>query len=173
MSLSVIAQPPFQEVAGCWLPLGNLFVGLFLGSVALFIVTELHADWLVEKKGFDDPLPLSKTEGGWAPSGPAQAYDLMLGPLREARARASARGAGGAAAGMGVGVSMGMGMGLIGVGGEGQRPLGSAEQGLGTSAAASARLSSTSGGAISDHYDSGYDSAVFNDLFDQSTAESS
>lgn len=66
---------------GLGLPLAITFLGVVCGAAAVAIVLGLHADWLVASKGFDEPLPLSRTEFGWGPSGLEKGYELCLGLL--------------------------------------------------------------------------------------------
>eukprot|EP00617_Octactis_speculum_P007745 CAMPEP_0185796300 /NCGR_PEP_ID=MMETSP1174-20130828/161008_1 /TAXON_ID=35687 /ORGANISM="Dictyocha speculum, Strain CCMP1381" /LENGTH=161 /DNA_ID=CAMNT_0028491653 /DNA_START=704 /DNA_END=1189 /DNA_ORIENTATION=- len=68
-------------VSDLWVPLGTLFFGLFCGALGVFIVLDIHAEWLISSKGYGEPLPLSRTEHGWAPSGQEKGYELCLGML--------------------------------------------------------------------------------------------
>jgi len=58
---------PFGDsdpVVSLWLPLGTLMFGVFVFGVAVFIIIEEHAEWLHATRGFGEPLPLSLTEEG-------------------------------------------------------------------------------------------------------------
>jgi hypothetical protein len=78
-----LAQHPYAGgdiVNGLWLPLGTVYFGSFLFSVAVLIIIGEHGEWLLATKGFADPLPMCLTEGGWGPAmGEADSYELALG----------------------------------------------------------------------------------------------
>jgi hypothetical protein len=74
------AYDPFMDL---YFPLSTVFFGAFLFVVAALVMVQEHAHWLVVTKGFGEPLPLSINEDGtWEPSfGHDAHYDLFLGNL--------------------------------------------------------------------------------------------
>mmetsp|Transcript_3965 Transcript_3965/g.11631 ORF Transcript_3965/g.11631 Transcript_3965/m.11631 type:complete len:446 (-) Transcript_3965:182-1519(-) len=92
LTVSAVAMLAFKDqlpqastkdpVLWLWLPLGTLFFGIACGGLGVFIVIGIHASWLLATKGFGEPLPLSRTEEGWwQPSGQEKSYELCFGIL--------------------------------------------------------------------------------------------
>lgn len=71
-----------DDVVTClWLPLSTFYFGVFCGGVAVFIVIEVHAEMIIASKGFGEPLPLnlSKSDGFWEAAAEEQSFELSLG----------------------------------------------------------------------------------------------
>jgi len=72
-------EPVAPQSVACLL----FFLAASSASIALFIIIKRNATRLLLTKGYEEPLPLSKTQRGWVPSGGGTETWLLLGAVEQ------------------------------------------------------------------------------------------